>query len=134
MTGILVDTNILVDILTENEQWLGWSAYQVARLADHNKLFINPIIYAEVSIPFDSIEELRLALLDSDFKNLAFNQEVCFLAGKAFRAYRKRGGEKTLPLPDFFIGAQAAVESLQLLTRDTKNYRTYFPTVELIAP
>jgi len=97
-------------------------------------LVVNPIIYAEVSIRFETVEELEKALPISMFERHDIPWEAAFLAGKCFVRYRRAGGQKTAPLPDFFIGAHAAVEKLKLLTRDTGRYGTYFPTVQLIAP
>lgn len=134
MSGVLVDTNVISDLITENAIWFEWSAAQIEKLAESNPLYINPIIYSEISIPFSSIEDLRAALPEKYFTNLPFTEEVSFLAGKAFLEYRKNGGTKSLPLPDFFIGAHAAILKLKLITRDVSRYSTYFPTVELISP
>ena len=106
----------------------------MSRAADESTLAINPIIYAEVSIGFRTIEEIENLLSVADFRRLALPYEAAFLAGKAFLAYRRRGGRRTTPLPDFYIGAHAAIAGLRLLTRDPQRYRTYFPTVPMIAP
>jgi predicted nucleic acid-binding protein len=134
MTAALIDTNILLDLMTEDPVWLSWSADALGEAADRFRLVINPIIYAEVSIRFSRIEELEVALPKTMFDREPLPYEAAFLAGKAFLAYRQRGGAKASPLPDFFIGAHAAVAGYRLLTRDASRYRTYFPTVSLITP
>ena len=134
MTGVLVDSNVLLDVLGEDPQWFEWSSHALARCADTSVLVINPVIYAEVSIRFKTIEELEDALPKSMFERRDIPWEAAFLAGKCFVKYRRAGGRKAAPLPDFFIGAHAAVERLGLLTRDTARYGAYFPTVQLIAP
>jgi predicted nucleic acid-binding protein len=130
----LVDSNVLLDVLTEDERWYGWSSQALAACADDSFLSINPLIYAEVSIGFDTIENLEIALPLETFHRLPLPWEAAFLAGKAFMRYRLRGGRRSSPLPDFYIGAHAAVSGLRLLTRDSTRYRTYFPTVEIITP
>ncbi len=132
--GTLVDSNVLLDVITEDERWLEWSSNALARAADDGPLFINPVIYAEVSVRFSRIEDLEEALPPSDYGRLAVPWESAFLAGKAFLDYRRSRGTKMSTLPDFFIGAHAAVARLRLLTRDVMRYRTYFPTVELVSP
>lgn len=134
MNAVLVDSNVLLDILTEDPKWEAWSAEALAQCADQAVLAINPIIYAEVSIGFARIEELEEALPLTAFQRVPLPWEAAFLAGKCFLAYRKRGGTKRSPLPDFYIGAHAAVASMPLLTRDPARYRTYFLKVHLIAP
>jgi predicted nucleic acid-binding protein len=134
MTGVLIDANVLLDVMTEDTRWLAWSAEAVARAADRHRLVINPIIYAEVSIRYSRIEELDAALPKTMFDREAIPYEAAFLAGKSFLAYRRRGGPKQSPLPDFFIGAHAAVAGYLLMTRDAARYRTYFPKLSLIAP
>ena len=134
MTGVLIDANVLLDVMTEDKRWLAWSAEAVARAADRHRLVINPIIYAEVSIRYSRIEELDAALPKTMFDREAIPYEAAFLAGKSFLAYRRRGGPKQSPLPDFFIGAHAAVAGYLLMTRDAARYRTYFPKLSLIAP
>lgn len=131
----LVDSNVLLDVVEEDPDWYEWSSQALADAGDRGVLVINPIVYAEVSIGYASIEELEAALGDpSDFRRAAIPYEAAFLAGKAFLAYRRRGGTKTSPLPDFFIGAHAAVSGYSLLTRDPRRYRTYFPKVHLVSP
>jgi len=132
--GTLVDSNVLLDVITEDERWLDWSSNALACAADDGPLFINPIIYAEVSVRFSRIEDVEEALPTSDYGRLAVPWESAFLAGKAFLDYRRNKGTRSSTLPDFFIGAHAAVTDLRLLTRDPTRYRTYFPTVQLTAP
>ena len=131
---ILVDSNIILDILTEDKEWFAWSSETLAFYAEQNELVINPIIYAEISIRFDRIEDLEDVLSPSYFRRDPIPWEAAFLAGKCFLAYRRRGGRKRSPLPDFFIGAHAAVAGIRLLTREMSRYRTYFPTLNLIVP
>lgn len=134
MIGTLVDTNVLLDVLTEDERWLTWSLQSLAAAAESGPLLINPIIYAEASIRFSRVEDLDEALPPSDYRRAPVPWSAAFLAGRAFVSYRRRGGERSSTLPDFFIGAHAAVDDLTLLTRDASRYRTYFPTVRLTAP
>ena len=134
MTGTLVDSNVILDVLTEDPRWDAWSAAALAQAANEGPVYINPIIYAEVSIGVATIEEMEEVLPAASFPRLPIPLEAAFLAGKAFLRYRKRKGTKITPLPDFFIGAHAAVAGLRLLTRDSRRYRTYFPTLEIIAP
>jgi predicted nucleic acid-binding protein len=130
----LVDSSVVLDIVTEDPAWAEWSAEALAQARDDGLLVINPIVYAEVSTGFDRIEDLDDAVPADDFRREALPYEAAFVAGKAFLAYRRRGGQKRAPLPDFYIGAHAAVRGYRLLTRDAARYRTYFPTVTLIAP
>jgi predicted nucleic acid-binding protein len=134
MTAVLVDSNILLDIMTEDARWFSWSAESIERAADSFRLVINPIIYAEVSVRYSQIEELDAALPKTMFDREAIPYEAAFLAGKSFVSYRQRGGSRQSPLPDFFIGAHAAVGGYRLITRDAARYRTYFPKLPLIAP
>ena len=131
---ILVDSNVLLDVLTEDPRWSRWSSDALSEHADHDVLAINPIIYAEVSVGFVRIEDLDAALPAPTFHRLALPWEAAFLAGKCFLAYRKRGGVRSSPLPDFYIGAHASVSGLKLLTRDAARYQTYFPKLAVIAP
>ncbi len=131
---ILVDSNVILDIATEDKNWFRWSSETLAYCAETHTLVINPIIYAEVSIGFDRIEDVDMILPMSFFRRDAIPWEAAFLAGKCFMAYRRKGGEKRSTLPDFFIGAHAAVAKIPLLTRDVSRYRTYFPRLKLIAP
>ena len=132
--GVLVDSSVLLDIVTEDPHWFAWSSEALATWAERVPLSINVVIYAEVSIGFARIEEVEAALPLDDFRRLPVPWEAGFLAGKAFVIYRQRGGTRTQPLPDFFIGAHAAVADLSLLTRDPRRVRTYFPQVHLITP
>ena len=131
---ILVDSNVLLDVLTEDPRWSSWSMKALAEQGDRDVLAINPIIYAEVSIGFVRIEEIDAALPPPIFHRVALPWEAAFLAGKCFLAYRKRGGVRVSPLPDFYVGAHASVSGMKLLTRDATRYRTYFPKLKLIAP
>jgi predicted nucleic acid-binding protein len=132
---VLVDTNVILDVSTNDKRWYEWSAAALEEAADESTLVINPIIYAEVSIAYKKIEDIELALPPGTFRRDALPNEAAFLAGKAFLRYRQRGGRsKTHPLPDFYIGAHAAVAGFRLLTRDAARYRTYFPGVQVIAP
>ncbi len=132
--GILVDSNVLLDVLTEDENWFDWSAGQLARCSEYGFLGINPIVYSEVSIGFKKIEDLEAVLPQAYFTYLDLPYEAAFLAGKCFVRYRRAGGSKRSPLPDFYIGAHAAVEGMMLLTRDKGRYRTYFPALSIICP
>jgi len=131
---ILVDSNVILDIATEDKDWFQWSSETLANCAETHSLVINPIIYAEVSIGFDRVEDVETVLSVSFFRRDPIPREAAFLAGKCFVAYRRKGGRKSSPLPDFFIGAHAAVARIPLLTRDVSRYRTYFPKLRLIAP
>lgn len=130
----LVDSSVILDVVTDDPSWARWSAGALASARDKGRLAINPIVYAEVSAGFDRIEELEDAVPPEDFQREALPYEAGFVAGKAFLTYRRRGGQNRAPLPDFYIGAHAAVRRYRLLTRDSARYRTYFPTVELVAP
>jgi predicted nucleic acid-binding protein len=134
MGAILVDSNVLLDLMTEDARWSPWSAKALTKAADGFRLVINPVIYAEVSIRYTRIEDLETALPKAMIEREPIPYDAAFLAGKAFLAYRQRGGAKRSPLPDFFIGAHAAVAGYRLLTRDATRYRTYFPRLPLIAP
>lgn len=131
---IMVDSNVLLDIILENENWFDWSSEMLENLADKSVLFINPIIYSEVSIGFTRIEDLEEAVPQNVFIREQVPWEAAFLAGKAFFKYRKSGGQKRSPLPDFFIGAHALINNMSLLTRDVNRYKTYFPKLHLICP
>lgn len=134
MTGTLVDSNVLIDVLSADVTWGEWSSQALASLGSEGPLVINAVIYAEISQRYS-----RKELLDHELPADVFLREdipwsAAFLAGKAFFDYRRRGGNRRSPLPDFFIGAHAAVKGMRLLTRDASRYRTYFPTIELIVP
>ena len=133
MTAILVDSNILIDIVTESPSWADRSYEAVVRASRTRELVINAIIFAEVSMPFQRIEDID-ERLTSVFRREEVPWEAAFLAGKVFLSYRRRGGQRTSPLPVFFIGAHAAVRGYELLTRDPKGFRSYFPTVGILTP
>lgn len=132
--GTLIDSNVLLDILDDDQEWSGWSMESLQEAGDRGPLVINAVIYAEVSIRFSRIEDVEEALSSEYFVRSPVPWEAAFLAGKCFVDYRRRGGTKRSPLPDFFIGAHAAVMGLRLLTRDSARYRTYFPNVDVLAP
>ena len=134
MRGILVDSNIILDVFLDDPNWADWSESKLVKFSSITKLFINPVVYSEVSIGFQRIEELEFALNQTGFQMLEIPKEALFLAGKAYLTYRKNKGTKRSPLPDFYIGAQAAILKMDLITRDPSRYRTYFPTVQLITP
>ncbi len=134
MSAILVDTKVLLDVVTDDATWAGWSQRQLEIWALRGTLVINAVIYAELSIGFQRIEELEAVLSKTGIALAEIPRPALFLAGKVFRAYKRKGGTRTGVLPDFFIGAHAAVARLPLLSRDTGRYRTYFPTLELIVP
>jgi hypothetical protein len=123
-----------MDIFTRDPAWFDWSAEALARCASTSELAINPIIYAEISARFATIEDLEEAVPPGVFRRLQLPWEASFLAGKAFIEYRRSGGTRRSPLPDFYIGAHAAVAGMTLLTRDATRYRTYFPSLDLVAP
>ena len=129
----LVDSNVLLDVFTEDPRWSRWSESQLADAFDRGPTVINPIIYAEISIGFERIEELQRAL-PAELEREGLPWEAAFLAGKSFLEYRRRGGAKRSPLPDFYIGAHAAITGRALLTRDPSRYRLLFPRLALIAP
>lgn len=134
MRPAIVDSNVILDVAQSNSRWSAWSTGAIERLLDVTILVINPIIYAEVSIGYRTIEEVEVAMPADLYHREPLPYDAAFLAGKCFVAYRRRGGVRRSPLPDFYIGAHAAVRGYRLLTRDAARYRTYFPTVELIAP
>lgn len=134
MTPVLVDSNVILDVLTDDPEWAGWSAEQLQECADEAVLVMNPLVYAEVSVGFERIEELEDTLSKDWFHREVLPWEAAFLAGKAFLAYRRRSGARRSPLPDFYIGAHAAVREYRLLTRDSARYETFFPPLEIIAP
>jgi predicted nucleic acid-binding protein len=132
--GVLVDSNVLLDVATDDPNWGEWSASALAEVAEHTTLMINPIVYAEVSIGYTTIEALDAALPAALYQRESLPWEAGFLAGKCFVQYRRRGGLRHSPLPDFYIGAHAAIGRLGLLTRDAARYRSYFPGLEIFAP
>jgi len=131
---LIVDTNILVDVLEDDPQWADWSVSQLRAQSQVHDLFINPVIYAELSLTFDSVQSLDDAIEGMDMTVQELPRAALFLAGKAFIRYRRAGGSKGNVLADFFIGAHAAVLGCAILTRDARRYRGYFPTVSLIVP
>lgn len=130
----LVDSNVILDVATQDPRWGAWSSGALERAADAGEMAINPIIYAEVSVGFERIEAIETALPSTVFRRLPLPWEAAFLAGKCFARYRRLGGARRSPLPDFYIGAHAAVASMSLLTRDPARYRTYFPGLHIVAP
>lgn len=131
---VIVDTNVLVDVLEDDPTWADWSVGKMRELSKVHELAINPVIYAELSITFDAVEDLDAVVAELDLKFLEMPRPALFLAGKAFVRYRGQGGRKTNVLADFLIGAHAAVADCPIVTRDTRRYAGYFPTVELIVP
>ncbi|HOB66756.1 type II toxin-antitoxin system VapC family toxin [Ottowia sp.] len=131
---MIVDTNVLLDVLNDDPAWVDWSLQQLRAQSQLHRLAINPVIYAELSLSFSTVEALDDAIAGMQLAVLEMPRPALFLAGKAFAQYRRRGGTKANVLADFFIGAHAAVAGLPILTRDTSRYASYFPTVRLIAP
>jgi hypothetical protein len=129
-----VDSSVILDVATRDSEWYQWSKAKLALATDEGVVVINPLIYAEVSVRYATVEELEAVLPTTIYSREPLPYPAAFLAGKAFRAYRERGGIRTSPMPDFYIGAHAAVAGYRLLTRDAARYRSYFPTVQLIAP
>ncbi len=134
MRATLVDSNILLDVLTESQRWAPGSARALDQEARSSILAINQIIFAEVAAGFNAIEEVHQALPEALFSRQDLPWDAAFLAGKAFVEYRRRGGSRRSPMPDFYIGAHAAISGMRLLTRDPRRYRDYFPTVEVVGP
>ena len=134
MSGILVDSNVLLDVLTDDPTWGDWSSDALERASDVSRLSINPVIFAEVSVRIPTKEEMDEHLPPDRFAREPIPYDAAFLAGKAYSLYRRRGGTRISPLPDFFIGAHAAVAGYRLLTRDASRFRSYFPRLHLIAP
>ena len=134
MKGLLVDSNVILDIFLDDPNCADWSESALVEYSSDTDLYINSIVYSEVSIGFEKIEELESALNKSGFQMLEIPKEALFLAGKVFLKYRRSRGIKRSPLPDFYIGAQAAVFDMELITRDVTRYHTYFPSVRLISP
>lgn len=130
----LVDTKVLLDIATDDAQWADWSSRALAEAVDRGVVVINPVVYAEVPVGFERVEDLDAFVPERTFRREPLPYPAGFVAGKAFLGYRRRGGERRTPLPDFYIGAHAAVGRYRLLTRDARRYRAYFPTVDLQAP
>ena len=131
---LLVDTNVILDVISNDPQWAAWSQAQLDAASLKSTLVINPVIYAELSIAYARIEELESMIERAGFRLDPIPREALFLAGRVFLLYRKRRGSKTGVLPDFFIGAHAAIAGIPLLTRDVGRYATYFPSLKLISP
>jgi predicted nucleic acid-binding protein len=133
MPDVLVDSSVLLDVIGADNEWFNWSAWMLEEAGAHGRLIINPIVYAEISVRVDVMEEL-----DEELEEFVVRRpipwEAAFLAGKCFERYRRAGGTRTAPLPDFFIGAHAAIEDLTLLTRDVRRFRAYFPKLRILAP
>lgn len=134
MTATLVDSDVLIDLIGPESPWTDWSSKALSVALEDGAAFVNQIVYAEISVGFAAVEDCEWALEVRGIERIPLPWPAGFLAGRAFTDYRRRGGRKLSPLPDFFIGAHAAVEGLRLLTRDANRYRTYFPTVELLTP
>lgn len=134
MLDLMVDSNVILDIFTDEPVWGDWSESMLDRYSITHSLYINPIIYSEISIGFARIEELEEAIEGSGFQMRQIPREALFLAGKSFLQYRRAKGDKRSSLPDFYIGAHAAVEGMSLLTRDAPRFQTYFPSIEVIHP
>ncbi len=134
MNGILVDSCVLLDLFTDDPHWADWSESILEQYSQRNTLYINSIVYTEISIGFTQIEELEQAISELGIKVLELPREALFLTGKVFLKYRRNKGTKTSALPDFFIGAHASVSKLDLITRDLSKYKTYYPQVKLIHP
>jgi predicted nucleic acid-binding protein len=132
--AVLVDSNVILDVATADPLWSRWSIEALESASDGSILVINPLIYAEVSASYDRIEDVDAIVPTSLFRRDPLPYEAAFLAGKAFVTYRRRGGTRSAPLPDFYIGAHAAVAGYLLLTRDARRFRTYFPTLEILSP
>lgn len=134
MSDTLVDSNVLIDVWLADPAWADWSTNALAAARHDGDLIINQLIFAEVCVPFDSIEQAEGAMTPALFKRDSLPFEAAFVAARAFARYRVGGGNRCSPLPDFYIGAHAEVRGYRLLTRDVARYRTYFPSVELISP
>ncbi|MBW2030192.1 MAG: PIN domain-containing protein [Deltaproteobacteria bacterium] len=134
MKGVIVDSNIILDVFLNDPKWADWSESKLDEYDQSGILYINSIVYSEISIGFRRIEDLESAIAKAGLQMLEIPKEALFLAGKTYLEYKKRKGTKRTPLPDFFIGAQAAVQNLDIITRDVSRYQSYFPTVKLIAP
>jgi len=134
MNGVFVDSCVLLDLFTDDENWADWSERTLEKYSQTNTLYINSIVYTEISIGFNKVEEVESAIEELGIKVLEMPREALFLTGKAFLKYRKSKGNKISPLPDFFIGAHVSVSGFGLITRDLAKYKTYFPQIKLIHP
>jgi len=134
VNGVLVDSCVLLDLFTDDKNWADWSEEMLDQYSQTNTLYINSVIYSEISIGFNRIEDVELAISGLGLRVLEIPREALFLAGKAFLEYRRNKGARLSPLPDFFIGAHAAVSNFNLLTRDQRRFSRYFPSVKLVSP
>ena len=134
MTSTLIDTNVFLDVVEERPEWFAWGSRKVFEARIDGNVVVNPIIYAEISLHFSTIEALEEALPENSFKRFQLPWDAGFLAGRCFLQYRRKGGERRSPLPDFYIGAHAALGGMILMTRDSTRYRTYFPKLKMIEP
>jgi len=134
MNGVFIDSCVLLDLFTDDENWADWSERTLEKYSQTNTLYINSIVYTEISIGFNKVEEVESAIEELGIRVLEMPREALFLTGKAFLKYRKSKGNKVSPLPDFFIGAHASVSGFGLITRDLAKYKTYFPQIKLIHP
>ena len=134
MQDLLVDSNVILDVITDDPLWGDWSESMLDRYSVSHSIYINPIIYSDISIGFARIEELEEIIGNSGFQMCRIPREALFLAGKVFLQYRRAKGSKRSPLPDFYIGAHAAVEGMALLSRDVPRFQAYFPSIEMICP
>lgn len=134
MNGIFIDSCVLLDLFTNDPQWANWSERMLDKFSQTNTLYINTIVYTEISIGFAKIEVLDAAINELGIKVLEIPREALFLTGKTFLKYRRNRGTKKSPLPDFFIGAHVAISKFTLVTRDVAKYKTYFPQINLVSP
>lgn len=134
MNGILIDSCVLLDLFTDDPQWANWSERILDTFSQTNTLYINTIVYTEISIGFTKIEVLDEAISELGIKVLEIPREALFLTGKTFLKYKRNKGAKKSPLPDFFIGAHVAISKFTLVTRDVAKYKTYFPQINLVSP
>ena len=134
MTDTLLDTNVLIDLSDDNENWFAWSSRAVRDAADEGELIVNQVIYSELAGGYAIREDLELVLHRARIRKESVPWDAAFMAGLAFKTYRRLGGMRRSPLPDFFIGAHAAVRGYRLLTRDRGHYATYFPTLDIVSP
>jgi predicted nucleic acid-binding protein len=130
----LVDTNVILDVATNDPKWADWSLHRLDAAAIRGAVLLNAVVYAEFSVSYTRLEEVDRVLEDAGFEMAEIPRPALFLAGKVFQRYRAKGGTRNGVLPDFFVGAHAAVARIPLLTRDPRRYRTYFPEIILIAP
>lgn len=130
----MLDSCVFIDVLTKDSVWYSWSSAAMARATSEGAVYINAVIYAEISVRFNSITEMETEISSADFDLRPIPREAAFLAGKCFARYRRRGGQRTAPLPDFFIGAHAMILGVPLVTRDPRRFREYFPKLEILCP